>query len=64
MVVVRTWVASFSWAMDVAGPPMTTKLPFGVHLAVEIQTLVWQGVLTKALLQTKTNEAGAILAWA
>jgi len=48
-VVVRTWVASLSWAMDMAGPPMTTKLPFGVHLVAEIRTLAWWGVLTRAL---------------
>ena len=64
MVVVRTWVASFSWAMDVAGPPMMTKLPFGVHLAADIRILAWRGALTRALLQTETNGAGAILAWA
>jgi len=44
MAVVRIWVASFSWAMDVAGPPMTAKLPFRVHLAADIQTLAWQGL--------------------
>ena len=64
MVVVRMWVASLSWAMDVAGPPIMTKLSFGVYLAAEIQTLVWWGILTRASLHTETNKAGAILAWA
>jgi len=36
MAVVRTWVASLSWAIDVAGPPIMTKLPFRVYLAAEI----------------------------
>jgi len=56
-------VVSFSWAMDMAGPPIMTKLPFGVHLVVDIWTLAWWGALTRVSLQTATNGAGAILAW-
>jgi len=58
MAVVRTLVASLSWAIDMAGPLIMTKLPFEVHLAAEIRTLAWQGVLTRASLQTVTNKAG------
>jgi len=42
--------------------PMMTKLPLGVHLVAEIQTLAWRGVLTRVSLHTVTNETGAILA--
>ena len=64
MVLVMRWVASFSWAREVAGLPTTTRLPFGVHLAAESRTLAWRGALLRASLQSVTRCAGAILAWA
>ena len=51
MVLVMRWVVSLSWAREVAGPPTMTRLPFGVHLAAESQTLAWRGALLSASLQ-------------